>query len=79
MLLDDLLDLGHELGGDVALRDLGEERALGSGQVLKELSLPLGDLVDRDGVEQTVDTSVDDGDLDLSRERLVLALLCHGR
>ena len=51
VLLNDLLDLALELGRDVALRDLGEEGALGSGQVLTELSLPLGDLVDGDGVE----------------------------
>ena len=75
VLLNDLLDLALELGRDVALRDLGEEGALGSGQVLTELGLPLGDLVDGDGVEETVDTSVDDRDLDLGGQWLVLTLL----
>ena len=45
-------------------------------QVRAELCLPAGDLVDRDRVEETVDTGEDDGYLDLGRERLVLALLC---
>ena len=75
MLLNDLLDLALELGRDVALSDLGEESAVGRGQVLTELTLPLGDLVDGDGVEETVDTSVDDGNLDLHGKGLVLALL----
>ena len=51
MVLDDLLDLRLELGSDRASRDLLQERALCRGQVLTELSLPLGDLVDGDGVE----------------------------
>ena len=76
MILDDLLDLALKLRGNVAGSDLGEESALGGGKVFTELSLPLGDLVDRDGVEQTVDTSIDNGDLDLHGHRLVLALLC---
>ena len=77
MLLNDLLDLALELGCDVALSDLGEKGAVGRGKVLTELSLPLGDLVDGNGVEETVDTGVDDGDLDLHGEGLVLALLCR--
>lgn len=51
MVLNDLLDLGLDLGGDVADRDLGEELAVSRGQVSTELSLPLDDLVDGDGVE----------------------------
>ena len=51
MLLDDLLDLGLDLGGDVTDGDLGEEGAVGASKVSTELSLPLGDLVDGDGVE----------------------------
>ena len=51
MLLNDLLDLGLELGCDRARGDLLQERALRRRQVLTELSLPLGDLVDGDGVE----------------------------
>jgi hypothetical protein len=43
--------------------------------MLSELAFPAGDLVDGDRVEKTVDTSVDDGDLDLHSQRLVLALL----
>jgi hypothetical protein len=38
-------------------------------------SSPLGDLLDGDRVEETVHAGVDDGDLDLHRERLVLTLL----
>ena len=51
MLLDDLLDLGLDLGGDVADGELGEEGAVGASEVSTELSLPLGDLVDRDRVK----------------------------
>lgn len=51
MLLNDLLDLGLEFRGNVTSRDLLEESALGRGEVLTELSFPLGDLVDRDDVE----------------------------
>ena len=75
VLLDDLLDLALELRGDVALGELGQERAVGGSEVLTELSLPLGDLVDGDGVEETVDTGVDNGDLDFGGKRLVLTLL----
>jgi len=46
--------------------------------VLTELSFPLGDLIDGDRVEETVDTSVDDGHLDFGGEGLVLTLL-YGR
>ena len=77
VLFNDLLDLALKLGCDVALGDLGEKGTLGGSQVLTELSFPLGDLGDGDGVEETVDTSVDDGDLDLHGKRLVLALLCR--
>ena len=99
MLLDDLLDLRLNLGGDVALGDLLEQSTLGSGEVSTELTLPARDLVDGDRVKlgeaelarvrvgagkaeetyKTVDTCVDDGDLDLHGEGLVLALLCNGR
>ena len=51
MLLDDLLDLGLDLGGDVTDGDLGEEGAVGASEVSTELSLPLGDLVDGDRVK----------------------------
>ena len=97
MLLDDLLDLRLNLGGDVALRDLLEQGTLGGGEVSTELTLPARDLVDGDRVKlgeaelarvrvgagkaeetyKTVDTCVDDGDLDLHGEGLVLALLCR--
>ena len=97
MLLDDLLDLRLNLGGDVALRDLLEQGTLGGGEVSTELTLPARDLVDGDRVKlgeaelarvrvgagkaeetyKTVDTGVDDGDLDLHGEGLVLALLCR--
>ena len=51
VLLDDLLDLALELRGDVALGDFGQKGTLSGREVLTELSLPLGDLVDGDGVE----------------------------
>lgn len=51
MLLDNLLDLGLELRGNVTSRDLLEESTLGGAEVLTELSFPLGDLVDGDDVE----------------------------
>ena len=71
-----LLDLSLQLGGNDTFRDLLEELALRAGQVRAELGLPAGDLVDRNGVEETVDTGEDDRYLDLGREGLVLALLC---
>lgn len=43
--------------------------------MLQEGSLPLSDIVDGDSVQETVDTSVDDGDLDLDSQGLVLSLL----
>lgn len=75
MVLDNLLDLGLKLRVNQSLRDLLKKSVLG-GEVLTELRLPLGDLVDGDGVEETVDTGVDDGNLDFSGKRLVLTLLC---
>ena len=51
MVLDDLLDLALQLRRDLAGRDLLKERALRRREVLAELALPLGDLVDGDGVE----------------------------
>jgi len=75
VLLDDLLDLALELGCDVTGGNLLEESILGGCEVATELSLPLGDLVDGDRVQETVDTGVDDGDLDLHGEGLVLTLL----
>ena len=75
MVLNNLSDLALELGGNVALSDLGKESSLGGGKVLAELTLPLGDLVDGDRVKETVDTGVDNGNLDLHGQGLVLALL----
>ena len=51
MVLDDLLDLGLKLRVDVTLGNLGEEGLLSGSEVLTELSLPLGDLLNGDGVE----------------------------
>lgn len=50
MVLNDLLDLSLKLRVDVTLRNLAEERSLAL-EVLTEVSLPLGDLVDGDAVE----------------------------
>lgn len=96
MLLDDLLDLLLNVTGNVSGGDGLEESDLLGGEVLTELSLPRGDLIDgnrvklyherlsvqvrkiqkQDSTHETVDTSVDDGDLDLHGHGLVLALLC---
>lgn len=51
MVFNDLLDLRLDLGGDLTLGDLLEERAVGGGEVRTELTFPAGDLVDGDGVE----------------------------
>ena len=51
MVLDDLLDLGLDLGRDRTLGDLLEETAVGGREVSTELTLPASDLVDGDGVE----------------------------
>ena len=75
MLLDDLLDLLLQLRRDVADRDLREELALRRGEVRAELGLPLRDLVDGDGVEETVDTSEDKGNHLIDGHGRVLLLL----
>ena len=51
MVLNILLDLGLDFWCDLTGSNLGEERTLGSGQVLTEFALPAGDLVDGDGVQ----------------------------
>ncbi len=51
MVLDDLLDLLLDLGSDLSCGNLFEEWALSGSQVLTELSLPAGDLVNRYAVE----------------------------
>ena len=77
MLLDDLLDLALELGCDRADSDFGQESTVSGSQVLTELSLPLSDLVNGNRVKETVNTCVDDGNLDFHGHGLVLALLCR--
>lgn len=64
----DLLDLGLDVLGHDALGDLLEEGLLLGLEVLLELGVPSDDRVDGDGVEQTVDTGVDQGDHDLDRD-----------
>lgn len=76
MILDGFLDLTLKFWCHGTGSDLLEESSLGSCEVLTELSLPLGDLVNGDGVEETIDAGVDDGDLDFGGQRLVLTLLC---
>ena len=75
MLLNNLLNLGLNVARDVTRRDRLEQLSLLAREMLTEVRLPLGDLVDGDRVEQTVDTGVDDRDLNLHRQGLVLALL----
>jgi hypothetical protein len=50
MVLNNLFDLSLKFSGDGTSRNLLEESILG-GEVATELSFPLGDLVDGDGVE----------------------------
>ena len=54
MVLDNLLDLGLNFGGDVTDRDLGEESRLGRGQVRTEFTLPPDDLVNGDRIQLLV-------------------------
>ena len=75
MVLDDLFDLTLQLLRDSSLRDLLKKTSLRRRKVLAELSFPLDDLVNRDGIEETVYASVDDRDLNFNRQRLVLTLL----
>lgn len=59
--LDDILELGLKvLGEGTLLVDGGEEVALVGAEVVEEVSLPLEDLGNWDGVEMTVDTSEDE-------------------
>ena len=51
MVLDDLLDLALQIGGDVTSGNLLEESSLRCGEVSTEVSFPFGDLVDGDGVK----------------------------
>lgn len=51
MLLDHLFDFALKVRGDVSGGNLFEESSLAGSQVRAEVSLPLGDLVDGDGVE----------------------------
>lgn len=50
MVLNDLLDLGLELRVDVTLGNLGEESGLAL-EVLTEVGLPLGDLLNGNAIE----------------------------
>ena len=59
---DDLPQLGLKLLADgTLLVDRGHDFGLVGLEVRKEVSLPLEDLVDGDGVEVAVDTGEDDG------------------
>ena len=51
MVLNHLLDLRLDLGGDGTLGDLLQQSTLGGGEVSTELTLPARDLVDGDRVE----------------------------
>lgn len=74
MALDDALHLLLNLLGHDTLLNALEKLRLAL-QVLPEVLLPRDNVLNRDVVEKTVDTGVDDGDLDLGREGLVLTLL----
>ena len=51
VLLDNLLNLPLDVASDIAGGDDLEECGLLGGEVLTELALPLGDLLNGDGVE----------------------------
>jgi hypothetical protein len=73
MLLNNLLDLCLKFRRYNTLADLLEQLILGL-EVLPEFSFPLCDLVNRNRVKETINTGVDNGNLDLSSKRLILAL-----
>jgi hypothetical protein len=51
MVLNNLLDLGFKLRGDDTSSNLLEKGSLRSGEMFTELSFPLGDLVDSNGIQ----------------------------
>jgi len=77
MVLDNLLDSLLHIFRDIPLRNFSKEGAVRGCKVSTELVLPADYLVNRDGVEQAVDTRIDNWNLDFDWKRLVLALLCE--
>ena len=53
MVLDDLLNLGLDLRGDLTSGDFLQKGTLSGGQVRTELTLPASDLVNRNWVKLT--------------------------
>lgn len=64
---------------DSALRDFSKKTSVRRREMSTELAFPADNLINRDGVEQTVDTSIYNWDLKFNWKRLVLALLCAGQ
>jgi hypothetical protein len=77
MVLDNLLDGLLHILRDIPLRNFRKETTVRGCEVSTELVLPTDYLVNRDGVEQAVDTRIDNWDLDFDWKRLILALLCE--
>jgi hypothetical protein len=75
VVLDDLLDVLFHVFSDGAFGDLLEKSSLRGGKVSTELALPADDLIDWYGIKETVDTRVDDGNLDFDGEGRILTLL----
>jgi len=65
MVLNNLLDLGFKFRCHSTGRDLLKKGRLSSREVLTELGLPLRNVLYRDIIEKTVDTSINNGDLKL--------------
>lgn len=74
MVLDNLLNLGLKFWCHSTSRDLLEEGRLSGREVFTELCLPFRNILNRNIIEKTIDTSIDDGDLNLDGQRLVLTL-----
>lgn len=67
-------DLLLDLWRHDTLADLGKKVVL-RGELLAVRSLPVNNLLNRDLIKKTLDTSVDNRHLDLNSERVVLTLL----
>jgi len=65
MVLNNLLDLGFKFWCHSTSRNLLKKRRLSSREVLTELGLPLRNVLYRDIIEKTIDTSINNGDLKL--------------
>lgn len=76
VVITDVTELSIEfLGEDTLSTDFFKDISVLSSNVANEILFPINDLVNGDLIEETVDTSKDDGDLGLDRQGRVLRLL----